>query len=219
MACQCRGWEKGKSRGAGATGKGRSRARPSLARTGGLTSDASLADPSSSEIRLTLILAVIAGARRLLPGRTGAFSLMIPRKPRLNFTTSAQPAPDIAPRESRDPRWSSRARRSMTNPPNSRPRRDGSFEGRPATSPCVPTTAFGIQKPGRKSAKHVREKIFCSILHSRFRPRFSPSKSPERTWKRDQIVLERTRCQNTRALRGLFSLIRLAILPVFAAID
>ena len=72
---------------------------------------------------------------------------------------------------------------------------------------------------GRKSAKHVREKIFCSIRHSRFRPRFSPSKSPERTWKRDQIVLERTRCQNTRALRGLFSLIRLAILPVFAAIN
>ena len=149
----------------------------------------------------------------------GVFSDDSQKTPVINFTTSPPPAPDIAPRESRDPRWSSRAPRSMTNPPNSRPRRDGSFEGRPATPPCVPTTAFGIQKPGRKSAKHVREKIFCSILHSRFRPRFSPSKSPEQTWKRDQIVLERTRCQNTRALRGLFSLIRLAILPVFAAID
>ena len=75
MACQCRGWEKGKSRGAGATGKGRSRARPSLARTGGLTSDASLADPSSSEIRLTLILAFITGARRLRPRQNrGVFS-------------------------------------------------------------------------------------------------------------------------------------------------
>ena len=219
MACQCRGWEKGKSRGAGATGKGRSRARPSLARTGGLTSDASLADPSSSEIRLTLILAFITGARRLRPRQNrGVFSDDSQKTP-VKFHDERTARAGYRPRESRDPRWSSRAPRSMTNPPNSRPRRDGSFEGRPATPPCVPTTAFGIQKPGRKSAKHVREKIFCSIRHSRFRPRFSPSKSPERTWKRDQIVLERTRCQNTRALRGLFSLIRLAILPVFAAID
>ena len=60
---------------AGATGKGRSRERPSLARTGGLTSDASLADPSSSEIRLTLILAFITGARRLRPRQNrGVFS-------------------------------------------------------------------------------------------------------------------------------------------------